>query len=41
VIVNLESDHALVEIVEHDGATYGPFDVGLTDLHVIEHVSEP
>jgi hypothetical protein len=31
------ADYALVEIVNEDGMTYGPFGVALVDLRVIEH----
>lgn len=36
-IADLGPDYALVEIVEKDGTTYGPFDVALADLRLVEH----
>lgn len=36
-IVDLCPDYALVEVVLEDGTAYGPFDVSVADLRVIEH----
>lgn len=36
-IVDLGSDHALVEIVEEDGHVHGPYGVALSDLRLISH----
>lgn len=36
-IVDLGSDHALVEVVEQDGRAYGPYAVALSDMRLIAH----
>lgn len=36
-IADLDRDHAFVEVLSPDGTVYGPFDVALADLRLVEH----